>query len=174
MKKIKYPQKNIWLTTDTHFNHAKLIEYGRPANYEDKIRKHLLTNITPTDILIHLGDVCLGNNVEHHNWFKENLKCKTILIQGNHDSKSMSWYLDNGWDIAVRRLDIKYVGQQIAFTHRPIAWDGYFTMNIHGHFHDTDNRRQLEHKDELNRYNRLLALEYTNYQPVLLKTLLEA
>lgn len=162
----------IWLTTDTHFNHTMLIKYGRPENFEEKIKKALKENVKKEDWLIHLGDVCFGNDIENNEWFKNNLGCKTTLILGNHDNKSISWYYDHGWDLVCERMDFKMFGKRICFSHIPTAWDGYFDINIHGHLHDTDKRRAEEWKS-LSGYNKLLALEFTNYQPVLLQTLMD-
>jgi len=65
---------NIWVTTDTHLNHTKLIEYGRPENFEDKIKKGLVNNIKKDDLLIHLGDVCIGDDKKNNNWFKKKIE----------------------------------------------------------------------------------------------------
>ena len=161
---------NIWLTTDTHLGHKQLIEYGRPADFEEKIKRGLINSVHREDLLIHLGDVCIGNDIENNNWFKQNLRCKTYLLKGNHDKKSIAWYMDNGWDVVAERLDIQMFGKRICFSHTPVAWDGYFDINIHGHFHNTDHRRfdQQFHK-MLCGYNKLLALENANYQPINLK-----
>lgn len=153
-----------WIITDTHFNHKQLIEYGRPKDFEEKIKAYLIFLIKPEDVLIHLGDVCIGKDADSNQWFKAFLKCRTILVKGNHDNKSHNWYMNNGWDIACDRFDMKYGGKKIAFTHMPVGWDGYFDMNIHGHLHDTNSKRNAEF--DLNGYNKLLALEHTNYQPV--------
>lgn len=159
----------IWLTTDTHFSHTQLIEYGRPADFEERIKANLKRMVKPEDLLIHLGDVCIGNDVENSNWFKKELGCKTYLLRGNHDHKSLKWYLENGWDVVADRLDIEMFGKKMCFTHIPVAWDGYFEVNYHGHFHDTDHRRnEPEFNKILCGYNKLIALEVNNYQPVLL------
>ncbi len=99
----------IWITTDTHFNHKQLIEYGRPEDFEDKIKKGLLNNVKPEDLLIHLGDICIGNDIENSNWFKNNLSCKTYLIRGNHDNKSIKWYMENGWDAVADGWILRYL-----------------------------------------------------------------
>jgi len=36
-----------YLITDTHIGHSKIIEYGRPENYEEKIKKALLNVVKP-------------------------------------------------------------------------------------------------------------------------------
>lgn len=158
---------NIWITTDTHFSHKALVEYGRPKDFELKIKKALKNCVKPDDLLVHLGDVCIGNDAENNNWFKKELGCKTYLIRGNHDTKSINWYLNNGWDVVADRLDIEMFGKRICFTHMPVAWDGYFDINYHGHFHDTDHRRnEPDFNKILCGYNKLISLEKTNYQPV--------
>lgn len=61
----------------------------------------------------------------------------------------------------------------ILFSHIPRCWDGEYTINIHGHFHNLDYRRKekgmlaLKNKDQY-----LISMEYTNYQLVNLDTLL--
>lgn len=52
----------IWLTTDTHLGHSRLGTLGlRPNGFEDRILLNMRTRIVkPSDVLIHLGDVCCG------------------------------------------------------------------------------------------------------------------
>jgi len=158
----------IWLTTDTHFNHKKIIEYGRPENFEELIWKGLEV-VKEEDMLIHLGDVCIGEDDKMNLHFNASINGKKILVLGNHDNKSIKYYLEHGWDFVCKRFDIKMFGKRIAFTHQPEAWDGYFDVNIHGHFHNTDGRRQPDFDEKImSGYNKLLALEYTDYKPVLL------
>jgi calcineurin-like phosphoesterase family protein len=164
----------IWITTDTHLNHKKLIEYGRVADFEERITKGLKTYVRSEDLLIHLGDICIGNDREWSNWFKKELNCRTYLIRGNHDNQNIGWYLRNGWDVVADRLDIEMFGKRICFTHMPVEWDGHFDINLHGHFHDTDHRKKEPAFSKiLSRYNELVALEFTNYQLVLLEKLIQ-
>ncbi len=77
----------IWLTTDTHLGHDKIIEScGRPENHEEIILKEL--SLIPKDcLLIHLGDVCIGNDRHwHQEIFNATKHCRRrILVRGNHD-----------------------------------------------------------------------------------------
>lgn len=170
-------ETRYWLTTDTHFGHKRMLEYcERPQDFDGKIMKYLLANVKPEDVLIHLGDVCMGNDKYYNNWFKLNLQCKTWLIRGNHDMKSNTWYLLNGWDMICQRLYLRTQNKIIAFSHEPINDDGYYDYNIHGHIHNAV--RDLEYEETklnrvINNKQRLIALEYTNYQPLLLKTFIE-
>jgi len=161
---------NFWLITDTHFGHEAMIEYcGRPIDFSEKILANLMKFVNPIDILIHLGDVCIGNDREWHEKLKQ-IPGKHWLIRGNHDKKSNSWYLSNGWDMICDLFKIKYFGKIMVFSHKPVVWDGEYDINIHGHFHNVDYR---QHEPELlaikNDRQKLLTLEYIGYQPVNLK-----
>ena len=53
---------NFWVMTDFHFGHKAMIELcGRPINFEDRILKGLKI-IKDEDILIFLGDICIGKD----------------------------------------------------------------------------------------------------------------
>jgi len=159
---------NIWIISDTHFNHKQLIVYGRPENFEKLIWSGL-KQINSNDVLIHLGDICIGNNVEVHYHLNRLLQCRKILVRGNHDRKSNTWYLEHGWAFVCDRLDMTAFGKKIVFTHIPIKAEN-FDINIHGHFHDTDHRKhEPQYNKILGGHSKLFSLEYTNYKPILLK-----
>lgn len=167
---------NIYLTTDWHIYHDKMIEYcGRPEGFENLIFKRLRAVLKDTDVLIHLGDVTVssGREAEAHEKFIQTLPGKHWLIRGNHDRKSNHWYLSHGWDFVAAFFQDIYFGQNVLFSHVPMADNGY-DINIHGHFHNSDHRRQepalLAIKNDK---QHLLALEYNNYQPWNLQTLIQ-
>lgn len=162
----------IQIITDTHFNHDAMVEYcGRPVNHTEIVGNNLLKlGLTEQDILIHLGDVCIGKDEEMHEKYIKPLKCKKWLTLGNHDHKSKSWYLAHGWDFVAEQFLTTYFGKKILFSHYPIVWDGVYDFNIHGHFHNSDFRRQEpEFIPIKNGYQRLLAIEYTNLKSVSLE-----
>lgn len=159
----------IYLTTDTHFGHDKMVEFcGRPPNHEEIILNEL--SKVPTDaLLIHLGDVCIGNDAEWHAKFVSatGVLPKRILVRGNHDHKSDSWYMDNGWDFICNAFEAKYFGKNLLFTHKPVAIPPHIDFNIHGHFHNSDHRRhEPELKALYEERHKLLAIELTGYKPV--------
>ena len=161
----------IWLITDTHFNHTMLIEKGfRPANFEERIEKNIKSSVKEDDILIHLGDICMGRDGLVHEEIISKINCKKWLVRGNHDGKSDQWYIKNGWDFVGKRIYLKKFGQNITLSHKPVEYDHWYTINIHGHFHDNDHRT---YEPELiaisNDKQKLLAIENTNYCPVLLE-----
>ena len=166
----------IWLISDTHYNHTeKMIEYcGRPDNYEELLNKNL-SAIPKEDVLIHLGDINIGKVGEMHERYIKPLQCKKWLIRGNHDRKSYSWYVDNGWDFVADEIKLRYAGKRVVFTHVPIAHREDFDLNIHGHFHNTTHRSQEEAIKELytEDHHALISSERLDYSPILLNRFLQ-
>lgn len=156
----------LMLTTDTHFNHSVIKEYcGRPDNYEELVAKEFKQLKKDKHILIHLGDICIGKEAEMHEKYIEPIECKKILVKGNHDSKSDNWYMEHGWDWVCRSMTIKRGGKIVLLSHEPKVWDGYWEVNIHGHFHNANHRRyEAELKNDLLKGQKLLALEYNEYK----------
>jgi calcineurin-like phosphoesterase family protein len=149
-----------------------MVEYcGRPDNHTELIGNNLLNfGFTKQHMLIHLGDVCIGHDDEAHEKYIKPLPCKKILVTGNHDKKSNTWYLNHGWDFVCHEFRDKYYGKKIVFSHKPVVWDGEYDLNAHGHFHNTDHRSQEPELYAIrNRYQKLFAIEYTNYKPVALE-----
>lgn len=178
------PAKKFWLTTDTHFGHDKMVQYcGRPENHSELILENLKKAIGENDVLIHLGDVCIGNDEKWHTELANALPAgvKRVLILGNHDCKSTSWYLKHGWDFVCDSFSMTFLGKKLLFSHYPNK-SGDHELNIHGHFHNAlvrllkeewviegekeRNQKDLSNRDER---SRLLALEETGYKPVLLE-----
>ena len=161
----------IWLTTDTHFYHSKMLEYEyRPKDFNEKIFKGLM-EIPEDSMLIHLGDLCIGRDLEVMETFIRPLRCKKVLIRGNHDKKSIDWYIRNGFDSVFDMMWLNAFNKKILFSHKPQEDIGY-DVNIHGHCHS--KKRKLEFEPMMNDKQKLLALESTNYQPVKLETFLNS
>src|SRR6478735_6424608 len=91
MTKTLDPEKT-WFTSDTHFEHARIIELSnRPFGDVKAMGAEILRNIikfVPWDhTLIHLGDVALGPWPEGLRPLKV-IHSKKILLPGNHDRLS--------------------------------------------------------------------------------------
>jgi calcineurin-like phosphoesterase family protein len=167
---------NYWIISDTHFGHERMKEFcGRPDGFEYKILNNINQCLKSDDVLIHLGDICIGNDVK---WVKQftsiNLGIfRTWLINGNHDKNSYKWYLNHGFDFVSESIILDIYGKKILFSHMPQKDIGY-DINIHGHFHNSDHRR---HEPELvaikNNKQFLVAMEYNSYMPCNLKTIVE-
>ena len=160
----------VWLITDTHFGHDKMIQYcGRPDDFSSKILNNMFSMVNKDDLLIHLGDICIGQDTLWHERLAV-INCKKILVRGNHDHKSDSWYMSHGWYFVCSSFVTRFEGKNILFSHAPLPISDN-DLNIHGHFHNT-----LHHEDMfglLTNKHICLSIEETNYKPVLLETYIE-
>lgn len=160
-----------YVISDTHFNHSQIVDYcQRPEDHELRLWQGI-EKISSQDCLIHLGDVCIGEDQMVHSYIKD-LRCRKVLIMGNHDSKSWSWYMEHGWDFVCDSFKLKYAGKKICFSHMPQPWDGDWEINVHGHLHNLGHRDK-EFK-ELKQWHRLYAPELMNYQPIELSKFIQA
>ncbi len=172
----------IWLITDTHLGHDKMVDYcGRPLDHSNIILDNLKASLKEGDTLIHLGDICIGNDAKwHEELSKALLGVKRILTLGNHDGKSNNWYIDHGWDFVCEQFSGHYFGRYITFSHIPIPKAQ--NLNIHGHFHNNlhrllrkewvtpdEEQRNMVLLENMNENHKLLAIENTDLKPVLLE-----
>lgn len=160
----------IYVTSDTHFNHSKLVEWGRPEDFEEKlIDNH--SKIEAESYLIHLGDFCIGQDEAMHEMWNDVVGHveHRILVRGNHDKKSTSWYLEHGWHAVVDKMELKLFGRIVLFSHIPVDPKLYFAgFNVHGHTHG-NSHRDIDVKDFYDlEFHREVAMENTNYRPILL------
>lgn len=84
----------IWFTADTHFGHAKLLEYEpRPFASVEAMDEALISYwnsvVDKNDTIYHLGDFGLQNSDEYVHRLLSRLKGNKILIFGNHDRKAV-------------------------------------------------------------------------------------
>jgi calcineurin-like phosphoesterase family protein len=163
---------NYWLISDTHFNHLKLEEWGgREGDWQARLWKGLV-HIPAGNTLIHLGDVCIGEDQLIHSQIAA-LQCRKVLVIGNHDRKSKAWYTDHGWDFVCDSFELIHRGHYIYFSHRPQPPMGHFTMNVHGHTHGNMHRSEeyLSFYDPT--YHKDISPELVGYQPLSLDSVLK-
>jgi calcineurin-like phosphoesterase family protein len=153
----------VFITSDTHFNHDAIIEYcHRPLNHEELLFKNM-GFLRKEDCLIHLGDICLGEYQSVHEKYIKTIPARKILVLGNHDSKSWSWYMEHGWDFVCDAFRLKYAGKIVMFSHIPQPWDGIWEVNVHGHLHNLGREKEGV---ELKQWHRLYAPEKMEYRPI--------
>ena len=80
----------IWITSDHHFNHEKIIEYcDRPFDNTSDMNEYMIAKwnsvVRPDDMVLHLGDFALQMNEEEVTALVSKLHGTIILIRGNHD-----------------------------------------------------------------------------------------
>lgn len=168
---------NVYLISDTHFNHANISTYcQRPENFSEIILRNLRNTLVQEDTLIHLGDVYIGARPPYlGDW-----PGRKILVRGNHDRQhSCTWWMEHGFDFACDGLRFR----NCWLTHEPdTSRAGGCDLNVHGHlhniwhgFHKWSEGHQERDKDIISEeptarlrhdWQRLFAVEYTNYMPV--------
>lgn len=161
---------DIWVISDTHFNHRNIIEYcDRPfktATEMDFAMVELWNQVVkPQDKVYHLGDVYLGASKGYIENILSRLNGHKRLILGNHDNgkdQILQKYFDK---IDVWRM---FPEHGLLLTHVPVhvssfenrgkkAGQKYVWQNIHGHIH--------QNPSPAGPY-KCVCVEQTNYRPV--------
>ncbi len=125
---------NIWLIADTHFGHKEMTALAdRPPGFENRITKHWINMVQDADFVIHLGDV-FWNAVPHWQTVFSSLPGRKMLVVGNHDKKTLHWYMNNGFEFACHSFTWHIYGKSILFSHEPAPFFDE-DLNIHGHLH---------------------------------------
>jgi calcineurin-like phosphoesterase family protein len=138
---------NIWLISDTHFNHAGILTFkdyiGKPVrNFAtvDEMNECILDNWNDTvkdgDTVIHCGDVLFG--LDKVEWLEANfakLPGKKKLVLGNHDNvKFLAPFFKD--------IQLWITAPGVICTHTPLhaqtlaegRWSDS-VINVHGHIH---------------------------------------
>src|SRR5271157_4984382 len=153
------PKTRRWVISDTHLGHSAIQKHcRRPADVDAIITKNCKRLIGQDDIVIHIGDVAFGF-FDLREWFKD-MPGRWALVRGNHDARSISWYMEHGFVFACDALEMS----GCYFTHEPSEFlpEGC-QYNVHGHLHNrfAATYRKYPH-------SRLFALEHSRYEPMLL------
>lgn len=134
-----------WFTSDTHFSHAKIIEFcGRPfANVEEMDREMVArwnARVQPGDTVYHLGDFAFGpaDNIEI---FRMQLNGKIVLLVGNHDRSLRR--MSQSFQSVAHQAHFELQGLRLLLSHKPRPIDPYppFDYHLHGHVHEKYARR---------------------------------
>lgn len=154
---------DIWIISDTHFNHHNIIKYcDRPFKSSQEMDEVLIQNwnsvVKPNDIVYHLGDVYFGGNFTP----RERLQGRKRLILGNHD---------NGKDQRLQSLFQKIMIWRmwpefgILLTHVPVhesTLRDKCPLNVHGHIHQNSSPTKN---------HRNVCVEMTDYTPINIEAL---
>jgi calcineurin-like phosphoesterase family protein len=157
---------NVYLISDTHFNHQNIATYcQRPSDFTERIIRNWNNTVTANDVVIHLGDVQIGQKSQ---WIIPSLNGRKVLVRGNHDrDKSNMWWMENGFDFSCDSM----IFRGMWLTHEPAkALPEGCLYNLHGHLHNIWHGfrpdRGAEPTKLHNPWQRLFAIEYTDYRPV--------
>jgi calcineurin-like phosphoesterase family protein len=159
--------RDIWVISDTHFNHKNIIKYcDRPFKSADEMNETLIENWNNTvkdgDIVYHLGDVFMGGDPE----LLYRLKGRKRLVVGNHDNLKNPVLHKTFQKIAMWRMFPEF---GLLLTHVPVHESSLYRgptgnedspkqlFNVHGHIHD---------KQSPDGPYKCVCVEQTNYKPV--------
>lgn len=168
----------IYLISDTHFNHKNIIQYeNRPFSSIEEMNNEMIKRwnavVKEDDIVLHLGDVGLGNESSLKRIIPS-LNGHKILIRGNHDQKSKKFYLDCGFEEVRPSFIQEFEGERIYFSHRPDTRPGNrhdtYTMHFYGHVHSKDYNGALP---TIARNGACLCVERWDYTPVEITKVIE-
>jgi len=147
----------IWIFADSHW-HQEGERICRPDNHTQLQFANIKRTVGPDDLVIHVGDVTWNNKL-----LKQDLDAlpgRWVLVRGNHDQESLTWYMRNGFIFACE----SFVFRKVLFTHHPAnELSGLALLNVHGHLHGNGHRSEGYTPET---WHRLLAIENTNYTPV--------
>lgn len=130
----------IFFTSDTHFQHANIIDYcKRPFANVEEMNETIINNwnsvVTEEDKVIHVGDFSFGRFEKAEEIFNR-LKGEKILIVGNHDEKWKNRYVKLFKEVH-RGLSLEVDGIKIWLSHIPVQQiTREDTLYINGHVHE--------------------------------------
>lgn len=155
-----------YVISDTHFYHANIIKYcNRPENCDELMVENWRKIVKPEDIVYHLGDVIFGKKSCLKD-ILDGLPGKKILIRGNHDIKSNTWYTKNGFDFVCDGL----IHKNILLTHKPMVIPTFNMCNIHGHLHNLGYSDVVSFQESYKQFDDgmhvLYSPENEGYKPV--------
>jgi calcineurin-like phosphoesterase family protein len=145
---------NIWVISDTHFNHANILNFKdysgnkvRPFASVEEMNETMIERwnevVKPGDKIYHLGDVFFG----HIDWVVNNwhrLNGKKRLIVGNHDDiptivkrgmfeKVDMWRMFSEFNILLTHVPVH---NSTLYEKRFKKGDAILPIkNVHGHIH---------------------------------------
>lgn len=159
--------RDIWLISDTHFQHENIIRYcSRPFSNAEEMDEVMIERwnsvVKPGDKVYHLGDVYMGDGSKMSSLFPR-LKGKKRLILGNHDDLKRPMGSIRLGDVFEKiYLFRAFTEFGLMLTHVPVHKEsiiraGEGSVNVHGHIHE---------KPSPEGPYKCVCVEQTNYTPV--------
>ena len=148
----KFDGSKVFFTSDTHFNHANIINFcNRPFKSVEEMNEVLIVNwnsvVGMDDTVFHLGDFCLGGAAE---WTKllDRLNGKIHLIVGNHDLKNLRQGFCERFEEVVMQRHIVIDKQSIYLNRYPfLCFSGSYKPDVwqlFGHVHTRTNNTGID------------------------------
>ena len=143
-----------FLTSDTHFNHANIIQYcSRPFKNVSEMNEAMITGwnsvVKPGSSVIHCGDFAFANRQEQVTAILKKLNGNIHLIMGNHDRGHVT--TASGFESVSNIRVFKISGVEITACHYSMrVWDKshHGTYHCFGHSHgklpDDNHSRSMD------------------------------
>jgi calcineurin-like phosphoesterase family protein len=133
----------MYVISDNHFDHANVIKYAkRPYADVHEMNADMIKKwnevVSKKSEVLYLGDFCLGF-ADAPRKYTTALNGTKVLIKGNHDNRTKSFYLRNGFNSVIKDgMFMEINSQAYLFTHRPVKPEvlGSKIINVHGHVHE--------------------------------------
>jgi calcineurin-like phosphoesterase family protein len=165
--------REIWVTSDTHFNQANILKFstGRGEDFDSLSEMNEVmverwnSVVKAGDYVYHLGDVFFGPKEEFKTLWPRLNGAKRLIV-GNHDDVK---FLSSGSFFKKVMLWRMFPEYKTVLTHIPLLMNvdesRKYQINVHGHLH----RNKV---DDPRYYN--AGVELNDYTPLHLYTLLES
>ena len=163
-----------FFTADSHFGHAKIIEYcNRPFKSIGEMDYRLIQlwndRVKPEDVVFHLGDFCFkeleGKNAQY---YLSQLNGQKILIQGNHDS-------NNGLKTCIIDMRIFLGGKDLLLIHNPNETSFGFDLCLCGHIHGKWKFKTMIFEKQACKWDICnVGVDVWGFKPVTINEILEA
>lgn len=148
---------NLWIFTDSHW-HQVGSKIDRPEDHTERQFRNWNARVRTDDLVIHCGDVTWQNKTLADDLAA--LAGRKVLVRGNHDHESVSWYMQRGFAFVCE----SFVFKKVLFTHAPAnSLPGNALLNVHGHLHANAHRIDGYNPQP---WHKLLAIEEAGYAPV--------
>ena len=172
--------KDIWLISDTHFQHANILNFvdsntgqlvrGDRFSSVEEMDETMIENwnrvVKPGDTVYHLGDVFFGSKDTFRSlWARLNGSKRLIL--GNHDdakffiqnglvTKVVVWREFHDYNLLLSHVPLDPSSLR-RYRHGKHDEENRLLLNVHGHIHQ--NPSPTEH-------HRCVCVEHTDYTPI--------
>lgn len=152
--------KKIWLISDEHYNHEKMLQYqNRPftdtKEYQHHMREWHNEMVQPDDHVFHLGDYMFTDNWKQLAQLLRKFNGIHHLIIGNHDRLYIWDYVEAGFMSVHTSMKLG----ELWLVHDPAPAGVFKDVNwVHGHLHSAGLNIAK------NTYN--VSVEMHDYRPV--------
>lgn len=158
-------KKNIFVISDTHFNHWFMIEsWLRGKEYQSKIINKWKEVVWVNDTIIHLWDVIFDRPSELTEILKD-LPGYKIHVRGNHDKNTCKWYMEHWFNESHDEYYLYHSKWIVHCTHKPTLTNAQFNLCWHLHWYTNNKSFRKKEKLLLTTKSRVISLEEQWYAP---------